>query len=61
MRTDRQLIVDFSDFANALKNLVPASQEECLYVIRIDQLMTSRGIKTVYFYKTYKIHTPWLR
>jgi hypothetical protein len=53
-QTDRQPIVDFSDFANALKNLVPASQQECLhvYVIRTDQLMTVRGIMTVYSYKS---------
>jgi hypothetical protein len=50
-RTDK-LIVDLSDFANALKNLVPVSQQECLYVIRTDHLMTVRGIITVYSYKT---------
>jgi hypothetical protein len=50
--SDGQVIVDFSDFANALKNFAPASQQECLYVIRPDQLMAVTGIISVYSYKT---------
>lgn len=60
-QTNRQLIFDFSNFAKALKNLVPASQQEYLYVIRNDQLMTVRGIMTVCSYKAYKTQTPWKR
>jgi hypothetical protein len=36
LQTSKKLIADFGDFANAIKNLVPASQQECLYVIRTD-------------------------
>jgi len=51
-QTEWQLIVDFRDFAKALKNLVPASQQKCLYVIRTVQLMTVTEIMTVYSYKS---------